>query len=155
MKVIINSNISKEYKEESIEIKICASELTQEIKNIIEKVQEIGNKKDIIIGRKGNTISIIEIKNIIKIYSKEQNNFCKTTEGEYQIKKKLYELEQELDNNYFIRISNSCIINIRYVECFDLGMVGNIVVNFKDKTKEYVSKRRISKILKFLKERGD
>lgn len=125
MKVIINSNISKEYKEESIEIKICASELTQ------------------------------EIKNIIKIYSKEQNNFCKTTEGEYQIKKKLYELEQELDNNYFIRISNSCIINIRYVECFDLGMVGNIVVNFKDKTKEYVSKRRISKILKFLKERGD
>lgn len=32
MKIIISSNISKEYKEDSIEIKICASELTQEIK---------------------------------------------------------------------------------------------------------------------------
>ena len=39
--------------------------------------------------------------------------------------------------NKFIRISNSCIININHVECFNTGIVGTIMVKFKDGKIEY------------------
>ena len=66
---------------------------------------------------------------------------------------KLYELEEVLDKNDFIKISNSCIVNINQVECFDISILGTIVVKLKDDTKENVSKRNIKKVKQMLKER--
>ena len=66
---------------------------------------------------------------------------------------KLYELEEALDKNDFIKISNSCIVNINQVECFDISILGTIVVKLKDDTKENVSKRNIKKVKQMLKER--
>ena len=66
---------------------------------------------------------------------------------------KLYELEEALDKNDFIKISNSCIVNINQVECFDISILGTIVVKLKDNTKENVSKRNIKKVKQMLKER--
>ena len=42
-------------------------------------------------------------------------------------------------------MSNSTIINIQFVECFDVSTIGNIIVKLKNGMTEHVSKRRVSR----------
>ena len=84
-----------------------------------------------------------------KIISQKQKN------GVFKIKEKLYYLEENLPKKNFIRISNSVIVNISQVKYFNTNIVGSILVKLNDGTEEYVSKRRISDIMRFLKNRRD
>ena len=106
-----------------------------------------------VIGMQGNSLYILNVSDIIKFYSDEKKNYCKTAEGDFIIKEKLYFLEDNLPNDKFIRISNSVIVNIEKAKCFDTSILGSIIIIFKDNTKEYVSKRRVSSVMKFLKDR--
>jgi len=153
MNINVRTNISKDYGED-IEVIINTSNYTKEVGKIVETLQQLADEIDLIIGRKNNEISLINLNEIIYFYSNEQNNYCKTEKGDFQIRHKLYQLEEILPKNQFIRISNSAIINIKFVECFDVSTIGNIIVRFKNGTTEHVSKRRTSGVMKFLKERG-
>ena len=60
---------------------------------------------------------MIDYNDIMLFYSENRNNYCKTSNNEiYQIKSKLYELENLKD---FIRISKKCIVNINFIKCFN------------------------------------
>ena len=152
MNIKVRTNISSKY--EDIEIIINSP-----VKN--EQVQQLENNLKLeatktiqkIIGYQGNDIFVINVFDIITFYSEEKNNFCKTKNGIYRIKEKLYYLEEMLPRRDFIRISNSVIININNVKCFNTSIVGRMVVKFKDGTEEIISRRRASEIMKFLNER--
>jgi len=60
-----------------------------------------------------------------------------------------------LSHKDFIRISNSKIVNINSVKCFNTSIIGKIVVKLKDGSEELVSRRRTSEILRFLRESSD
>src|SRR5574344_911548 len=130
MKIKIHTNISNNLEDDEIEITINASKNSKELNKIVDNIQSMTQNIDTIIGTKDNSISIIDITNIIDFDSKEQSNYCKTSNGEIKVKKKLYELEESLDKNTFIRISNSCIANVKYITSFDLSNIGDIVVKF-------------------------
>lgn len=154
MKFKVRTNISKNFKE--IEVCINAPENNTDIQRLENELlllstDEIKN----IIGIQNNDLFIIKLSDIILFYSEEKNNFCKTQDGVFKIKEKLYYLEELLPQKDFIRISNSAIININHVKCFNTSIIGRILVKFKDGSKEYVSKRRNSEIMRFLKERGN
>lgn len=155
MNIKIQTNISGKIPKDEIEIIINTSENSEMLNKIIDNIQTMSKNIDTIIGVNNSNISIIQVSKILYFYSKEQNNYCRTKDGEFKIKKKLYELEETLNKNTFIRISNSCIANIEYVKSFDLSKIGNIIVKFTDDTSEYVSKRRIPYVMKFLRERGN
>lgn len=152
MNIKVRTNISSEF--EDIEIVINSPEkndLVQRIENSL--IFETSKNIQKIIGMKGNDIFIIDVSDILIIYSEEKNNYCKTLEGIYRIKEKLYYLEDMLPKKEFIRISNSAIININKVKCFNTGIIGKMIVKFDDGSEETVSRRRISDIMKFLNER--
>ena len=148
----VRTNISEKYEE--IEIIINAPKRTVEVQKIEEKLIENDSKiiKQII-GYQGNDIFVIKTEDIILFYSEEKNNYCKTKEGIYMVKEKMYYLDDMLDKNKFIRISNSAIVNIDKIKCFNTSIVGKIVVKFYDNTEVNVSRRRTTEIMKFLKER--
>jgi len=149
----VATNISKEFK--NIEIKIQAPEMTEKLKKTIGTIMEIFNQTKQIIGTKDSKIYLLKTDEIICFYSEEKNNYCKTENGIYKIKEKLYELEEKLSNGNYVRISNSCIINLEFVKSFDTSLIGSIEVIFKDGSKEYVSRRRIKEIMKKVKEWGN
>ncbi|MBP3256124.1 MAG: LytTR family transcriptional regulator [Clostridia bacterium] len=153
MDIKINTNISSEFNEASITIN--APELTDEIQNIIKYVSNVNENKDQIIANKNNEIYFINLNDIMCFFSKDKYNYLRTEKGIYKIKYKLYEIEDVYKDRDFIRISNSCIININQVECFDTSILGTILVKLKDNTQEAVSKRNVSRIMKILKERGN
>lgn len=154
MDIKVRTNISNEFKD--IEIYINAPERTTEVQ-LLENELLSKSKKSIqqIIATQNNDIFIVNISDVILFFSEEKNNFCKTKNGIYKIKEKLYHLEEMLSTKDFIRISNSVIININHVKCFNTSIIGKIIVKFKDGSEESVSKRRISEIMKFLKDRSD
>lgn len=55
-------------------------------------------------------------------------------------------MEERLNSNYFIRISNSEIINLKKVKNFDLSFTGTICVELMNGTTTYVSRRYVSKM---------
>lgn len=152
MDIKVRTNISKEF--QNIEICINAPEKTTEVQ-LLENELLAKSTKAIqqIIAIQNNDIFIINVSDIILFFSEEKNNFCKTKDGTYKIKEKLYYLEEILSTKDFIRISNSAIININHVKCFNTSIIGKIIVKFKDGTEEIVSKRRTSEIMRFLKDR--
>ena len=76
--------------------------------------------------------------------------FAVTDKGEYVLRLRLYEAEGRLDSRRFVRISNSEIINLKKVSCFDLSFTGTICVKLSNHTMSYVSRRYVSKIKKML-----
>ena len=150
MDIKVRTNISNEF--DDIEIVINAPERNSQVieiendlitlsKNVIEKV----------IGVKDNDIFIIDVSDIIIFYSEDKNNYCKTKNGIFKIKEKLYYLEENLPQKKFIRISNSVIVNIDRVISFNTSIIGSILVRLEDGTNEYVSKRRVSDVMRFLR----
>ena len=153
MNINVTTNISKDHGED-IEVIINTSKITKELEDLINLINETSKGEiNTILGKDDNKISVINVDEIMYIYSENQSNFCKTEKGTFKISEKLYDLESKLPRDKFIRISNSAIINIKYVDCFDVGMVGTILVKFIDKSTEYVSRRRVKDVMKFLKER--
>ena len=154
MDIKIRTNISSEF--ENIEICINAPERNEEVQRL-ENELLTNQEKTIknIIGMQDNDIFIINISDIIMFYSEEKNNFCKTKDGVYRIKEKLYYLEEKLSQKDFIRISNSVIANINHVKCFNTSIIGKIIIKFKNGAEETVSRRKTSEIMSFLKNRRD
>lgn len=154
MEIKVRTNISNEFQD--IEVCINAPERNEELQRLENELLSKQNRviKNIM-GIQNNDIFIINISDVIVFFSEEKNNFCKTKDGVYKIKEKLYYLEEVLPEKYFIRISNSAIININHVKCFNTSLIGKIIVKFKDGSEEIVSKRRTSEIMKFLKTRRD
>lgn len=152
MEINVRTNISKEFN--NIEIKINASEKTEQVIEIENALLNLNSGSiNEIIGMQENSIYILNVSDIIEFYSDEKKNYCKTADGDFVIKEKLYFLEDNLPKDKFIRISNSVIVNIQKVKCFDTSILGSIIIIFKDNTQEYVSKRRVSSVMKFLKDR--
>ena len=146
MKLKIDIRIDEKTLETTIIVQ--ASKIDDEITEIINKLKEIENKnhKGTLTCFKDDIVEIIDENKIIRIYSSLQKVMAETSYGTYLIKARLYELEDRLDKNNFVRISNSEIINLKRVVNFDLSFSGTICVNLDNKETTYVSRRFVSKI---------
>jgi len=153
MEIKINTNISNEF--EKVLITVNAPELSDEVQNLVQYISTINTIPNQIVATKNNEIYFVDLEKVICFFSQDKSNYVRTKKDTYKIKYKLYELEELLKQKEFIRISNSCIINVKQVECFDTSILGTILVKLKDNTQEKVSKRNVPQIMKFLKERGN
>ncbi len=66
----------------------------------------------------------------------------------FQIKERLYVIEEKLPDS-FIKINQSCIVNLNKAERFDASISGTLKILLKNGYTDYVSRRQ----LKFIKER--
>ena len=151
MKILLKQNKRKELQDDEISVIIEHSSKNTEINDFIQYISNYDKQKNKIVVNKDNKLIQIDSKDIILFYSDKKYNYCKTINGEYKIKSKLYELEKK----DFIRISKGCVVNINHVKCFDISETGKIVVKFNcDTLEEYVSRRRIKDVMNYLEERS-
>ena len=149
MNIQINKSINKELNNDEFKINIEVSDKNEEIENIIEYINQYDKRKLVVYD--GYNIIQVNVKDIIYFYSDGNYNFCKTKDKEYRIKSKLYEIDKK--SNDFLRISKSCIINIKQVKSFDIGENRNIIVRFNDNSEQFVSRRKIKEVMNYLDER--
>ena len=130
-------------------IEIYTNEISEEISNLVKQLEFKSDNK--IIARKDGKIYILELKHTEAIYSNQGKVYIRANNMEYISKSKLYELEQQIKEPSFIRISNSEIINFDKVENIDLNITGTIRLNFRSGYITYASRRNIKKIKEYLK----
>lgn len=129
-------------------IVIFTERITGEINALVQKLSE--SPVQVLSGFCGDRLEVLEQSEILRIYASAGKVFAVTAGGEYTLRLRLYELEERLDKNRFVRISNSEIINLRKVRSFDLSFTGTIRVSLSDGTVTYVSRRYVSKIKQIL-----
>ncbi|MDO4308706.1 MAG: LytTR family DNA-binding domain-containing protein [Eubacteriales bacterium] len=138
----VEIKIDSSYAEPKIIILTAA--MTEDVTMIIDKLSK--ETPQIISGSKNEKIEVIEQGDLVRVYANAGKVFAVTDKGEYTIRLRLYEMEERLNSNQFVRISNSEIINLKKVKNFDLSFTGTICVELVNGTTTYVSRRYVSKI---------
>ncbi len=133
-KLIIDEN-----QEESITI------IAKKDDPIFEQVRKMINSKDqLLIGYNNEQMKIINKEDVYYINCEEKVYIYLKNE-KYDSKKRLYQLENLLDNN-FIKINQSCIVNIKYIDKFKVSFSGQLEVVLKNGYTDYISRRQLKSV---------
>ena len=138
----IKLDLQPKYKE--IEIHICANENTQSVQEIYQSIYTTIENRFLVY--EGDNRKIVSCSDMIRIYSQNKHVYVTTSTGDYRMVERIYELEETLHANSFIRISNSEIVNLKKVERLDTSVTGTIRMYLSGGIETYVSRRYVSKI---------
>lgn len=127
---------------------ILTDRMTDEVREAVRKLSE--EMPQLLAGFQGDTLKILEQREIFRVYAESGKVFAETESGTYLLRLRVYELEDRLDKDSFVRISNAEIVNLRKVDRFDLSLSGTICVSLTNGTVTYVSRRNVAKIKQVL-----
>ncbi len=127
---------------------IMAQSRTEDVKRIVELLS--AETPQLLAGFRNDQLEILDPAKVLRLYAQQGKVIAVTESGEYTLRQRLYELEEKLEKDGFIRISNSEIINLKKAKNFDLSLAGSICVRLSDGTITYVSRRYVSKIKQLL-----
>lgn len=125
---------------------IVTGRVDKDTEALVDMISRSESEPELICGFKDDVMSILDPGEISRVYSEGRKITAVTQDGEYVIKKRLFEIEELLEKSKFARISNSEIINLKKVKHFDLSFRGTICVKMNDGSVTYVSRRYVSKI---------
>ena len=128
---------------------ILTDRMTEEINDLVRRISK--PETQMIAGFRNDTVTLLDQETVLRIYAANGKVFAVTGNGEYLVRQRLYELEAQLRQDRFVRISNSELINLKKVRHFDLSFSGTICVSLSDGMVTYVSRRYVSKIRDLLK----
>ena len=107
----IEIDINEKYSDVSVMIK--APEISQDIEKIISMMRMINMQLAV---KKEDETYLLDTDKILYIEAVERNTFVYTKDATYQSDLKLYEIEQQLLEQNFIRISKQSILNLRKIK---------------------------------------
>lgn len=125
-----------------ISVTITAPALTDQVKALAVRLQGGG----VLTGWRGDVAVPLPAAEILRCYGEEKGVKVQTTQGVYDLKERLYELESKLDRHTFVRISHSELVNLEKVTALDLSLTGTIRMILAEDTVCYVSRRYVKKI---------
>lgn len=129
-------------------IVVLTDKLTEEVTALVQKLSE--SAPQILAGFRDDTLTLLEERDVIRVFASAGKVVAATADGEYVLRRRLYELEESLDPSRFVRISNSEIVNLTKVKGFDLSFVGTIRVTLSDGAVTRASRRYVAKIKQVL-----
>mgnify|MGYP004717387529 FL=1 len=127
---------------------VVTDKMTDEINAVIQRLAD--EQPQVLAGFREDTVEVLEMSCIYRVFTASGKVFAETDRGEYTLRLRLYEAEQRLDSRFFVRISNSDIINLKKVRSFDLSLAGTICITLSNGTVTYVSRRSVAKIKQLL-----
>ena len=123
------------------EVVIYAHKRTREIEELEAFVDNLGTE---LMGYGDGKVVKLRPSDI-HCFSVEDNKIWALTDSEkLWVKQRLYTLEEMLDEG-FVRINQSCIANVSKIKRFDTSIGGALLVIFKNGHKDYVSRRQLKK----------
>lgn len=128
--------------EERSEVIVYAPEKTRLITEIETLV--LGEVPEII-GYKDREAIKISPSEVFCFVAENNRVYAVTEKDKLQLRQRLYQLEEILDEG-FVKINQSCIANIKKIRKFDASFSGALSVTFKNGYNDYVSRRNIKTV---------
>lgn len=111
----------------------------QIIKHYIEEMDRL------ILVKSGNERIRMEPSNIFYIESVDKRIFLYWENGFGECDMRLYELEETLNSDYFVRVSKNCMVNIAYTKSIQVMINRNLLLTMLNDEKVMVSRRYVKK----------
>lgn len=138
---------------EEDEVLIRCRGLTEEIAAVQRAVSEVTGAAERFVFYKGNTEYYLVLDEVLFFETDEKGISAHTRSDVYQIKYKLYELEDILPG-FFMRVSKSAILNTNHIYSINRNLTASSVVAFTDTHKQvYVSRYYYKPLISKLEEK--
>jgi DNA-binding LytR/AlgR family response regulator len=98
-----------------------------------------------IIGYNKNQIKDLNPSLIECFYTEGDKIYALHDNIKYLVKKRLYELNNLLNNN-FIYINQGCLVNINFIDHFEVTLGASLIIVLKSGYKDYVSRRMVKNV---------
>ncbi|MFD1067950.1 LytTR family DNA-binding domain-containing protein [Oceanobacillus locisalsi] len=138
----INIDIDDKY--EGTQITIQAKEWTQELEDIVNVIRK--EKQQRLFGIDEEQTVLLDPKEIDYIHAEKRKIYAVSKDWHFEVRMKLYEVEEFLVPHGFMRFSKSVIGNIHRIEKFEASFNGNLCVYFQSGNKEYITRKYVSAI---------
>lgn len=126
-----------------------APALTPAVEELLRRLEAL--EDGTLPGFRGEKAFLLKTADIIRFYGENKAVFAEDGAGErYEVKFRLYELEEKLDSRTFVRISNSEMVNLKQVTALDLTLGGTIKMTLAGGTVCWVSRRNVKNIKRAL-----
>lgn len=131
------------------EIILRVAELSEDI---LETVKKLKNKelKDSVALQNGDTILMVPTKDIFYFDAVDNRVFAYTKDKSYEIKLKLYEIEEDSSFPSFLRISKNTIVNIKKIEHLTPEFNGRFIAKLLNGEKVLISRGYVPALKKKL-----
>ena len=129
-------------------IVIYTEQVNDELMKLVNKLKSADEEK--LIGFKDEEAFLIDLSKIELIYTENKKIFARIDGEAYQIKKRIFELEECLEEIDFVWISNSEIVNFKKVLSIDFKLTGTMMLKLKSGNNTFVSRRYVKKIKEYL-----
>lgn len=96
-----------------LEISVTCRQLTSDVEKILATLRMMNHQ---LLARKDDEIHLLDIAQIIYIESVDRKCFIYTSDEVYQSDFRLYELEQQLEEYGFSRVSKSFLIHLQDIQ---------------------------------------
>ena len=133
------TEIDKDREEEVVIYVHEKSEFSSEIEEFV-----MGRSLELL-GYKDKNIVRLALSEVYCFTVEENKVFALTEKERLQLKQRLYLIEEMLDDS-FVKINQSCIVSVRKIKRFDTSITGTLVVELKNGYKDYVSRRQLKKV---------
>lgn len=98
-----------------------------------------------LVGYECDSIVVLKPKQISCFISGGDKVFAVCGEHRYLVKRRLYQLEEQLGSDY-LKINQSCLANMRQISRFSASIGGSLEVIFRDGNRDYVSRRELKRV---------
>ncbi|WP_054710981.1 LytTR family DNA-binding domain-containing protein [Bacillus sp. JCM 19041] len=142
LSITINPNFEKDR---------CFIEATAHSKQI-EQITHILNEEHphLLIAEDSKGTIPLALSDIYYCFSENKLVYAQTAKQAYEVKYKLYELEDRLSAHSFIRISKSAIANIQKIDYITLAFNSTMTVHFKNEMREQITRSYLKKVKQYL-----
>lgn len=130
---------------DDVELVIRASHLGPEVQAIQQALNQVN--KPALVFYKGNSEYFLSLEELLFFETDGAKIFAHTKTDAYEVKLKLYELEDYLPS-YFSRISKSSIVNMRLIYSLEKSFSGTSTISFYDTVKQIHVSRHYYQLLK-------
>ena len=101
--------------DEEDEIIVKVKDLSTDALNLIKRLKD-GEEKDSIAAYVSDNIVMLPLNDIYYFDAVDNKVFSYTKDKCFEVKKKLFEIEEEYEQTSFVRISKNAIVNIKKIE---------------------------------------
>ncbi|WP_100488418.1 LytTR family DNA-binding domain-containing protein [Sporolactobacillus pectinivorans] len=143
----LNIDIDPELLEEQVVMHI--RRVTEKVERI-RKIVETDESKGTIAVVRDDRQYILPLQQVSHLMTENGKIVAVSRKRKYFYKQSLKYFETHANSGRFIRISKYCLANIDWMDFFEAGFSGNLMLNFKNEWKETVSRKYVADLKKRL-----
>ena len=134
-----NLIIEPEREEEVIVYAHKRSELTDRIEAVVISENEE------LIGYTEQGVIRLDLSDVYAFTVEDSKVYALTEREKIALKLRLYQLEERFSYE-FLKINQSCLVNVKIIKRFDSSIGGSLMVELKNGYRDYVSRRQIKAV---------